>query len=111
MLARSISRYCSVPSVPSHMFSISALVPEMIWRRLFSSLAALETESLEIDLRAAGGCLPSVFTGAFFSNLSAGFAGNYRALVCQSGPGGQGLVSRKTDSQSCGIGLYFRPLS
>ena len=50
----------------------------MICRRLFSSLAAFETESFEIDLRAGEGGLPSVFTGLVGSNRNAGFDRNYK---------------------------------
>ena len=39
----------------------------MICNKLFSSLAALETESFEIDLRGTGGGLPSVFTSLFLA--------------------------------------------
>src|SRR5205085_12020157 len=39
ILARNIAKYFSDPSVPSQIFSIKSLVPEMIWRRLFNSLA------------------------------------------------------------------------
>src|SRR5438309_3391032 len=39
MLARNIAKYFSDSSVPSQIFSISSLVPEMIWIRLFNSLA------------------------------------------------------------------------
>src|SRR6266404_2872258 len=78
MLERSISRYCSESSVPSHMFPISELVPEMICNKLLSSLAAFETESFESDLRGPEGGLPSLFTGLCISNPSAGFPRNYR---------------------------------
>lgn len=39
-LARSISKYFCDPSLPSQMFSMAALVPEMISSRLFNSLVA-----------------------------------------------------------------------
>ena len=39
-LVRSISKYFSEPSLPSQMFSMAALVPEIISSRLFSSLVA-----------------------------------------------------------------------
>src|SRR5881396_3620254 len=61
MLKRSILRYCSEPSLPSHKLPISALVPEMICNRLFNSLVAFETDSFETDLRRCGD-EPSEFT-------------------------------------------------
>ena len=64
MLERSILRYCSEPSLPSHKLPISALVPEMICNRLFNSLVAFETDSFETDLRGVRGDLPSEFTAA-----------------------------------------------
>src|SRR5213075_2538734 len=42
ILARNISKYFSEPGRPSQIFSIKELVPEIIWIRLFSSLATLE---------------------------------------------------------------------
>jgi hypothetical protein len=44
---------------------ISALVPEMICKRLFNSLVAFETDSFETDLRGARVDLPSEFTAGF----------------------------------------------
>src|SRR2546421_799023 len=65
MLERSILRYCSEPSVPSHKLPISALVPEMICKRLFNSLVAFETDSFETDLRDVRVDWPSEFTAGF----------------------------------------------
>ena len=45
MLVRNMARYFSEPSVPSQMFSMTELVPAIIWSRLFSSLVALEIGS------------------------------------------------------------------
>ena len=64
-------KYCSEPSLPSHKLPISALVPEMICNKLFSSLAAFETDSFETDLRNGRGDLPWMFTVAFSSNQDA----------------------------------------
>ncbi len=61
MLARSISRYFSEPALPSQRFSISPLVPEIICKRLFSSLVALEIDSLGMDALEAGVDLLSGF--------------------------------------------------
>src|SRR5438309_1539108 len=65
MLERSMFKYCSEPSLPSHKLPISALVPEIICNKLFSSLVAFETDSFEIDLRGVRGDLPSGFTLPF----------------------------------------------
>src|ERR1700730_8452299 len=45
MLARNIARYLSDASFPSQIFSMSELVPAIIWSKLFSSLVAFETGS------------------------------------------------------------------
>src|SRR5207245_9301259 len=50
ILARNISKYFSEPGRPSQIFSIKELVPEMIWIRLFSSLATLELWFFSCDL-------------------------------------------------------------
>src|SRR5216683_3101173 len=73
MLERSMLRYCSEPSQPSHKLPISALVPEMICNRLFNSLVAFETDSFEMDFRGGCGDLPSEFTIALCSNRDALF--------------------------------------
>src|SRR5437660_11420499 len=65
MLERSMFKYCSEPSLPSHKLPISALVPEIICNKLFSSLVAFETDSFEIDLRGVRGDLLSGFTLPF----------------------------------------------
>src|SRR5437660_12441179 len=65
MLERSIFKYWSEPSLPSHKLPISALVPEIICNKLFSSLVAFETDSFEMDLRGVRGDLPSAFTLPF----------------------------------------------
>src|SRR6266851_2019188 len=74
MLERSMLRYCSEPSQPSHKLPISALVPEMICNRLFNSLVAFETDSFETDLRRCGD-EPSEFTIAPCSIRDALFHG------------------------------------
>src|SRR5881409_4343987 len=78
MLERSIFKYWSEPSLPSHKLPISALVPEMICNRLFSSLVAFETDSFEMDLRLCGD-EPSEFTIAPCSIRDALFHGNYNS--------------------------------
>src|SRR4029077_20931567 len=67
MLERSIFKYWSEPSLPSHRLPISALLPEIICNKLFSSLVAFETDSFETDLRGVRRDLPSAFTLRFCS--------------------------------------------
>ncbi len=85
MLERSMLRYSSELSLPSHKLPISALVPEMICNKLFNSLAAFETDSFETDLRGGRGDLPSGFTAAFCSNRDAFLIEIIAAEVRQSG--------------------------
>src|SRR6266404_3364838 len=101
MLERSISRYCSESSLPSHKFPISELVPEMICNKLFSSLAAFETDSFDIDLRVvAGGVLPSVLTTPIPSNPNAEFVRNCKLASVPIWPCHLHRLSRKSHSQS-----------
>ena len=67
------------------MFAISALVPEMIWRRLFSSLVAFPTDSFETAFETTRGRLLSEFTVGFWSTRDARFSTNYRGGLCQIG--------------------------
>src|SRR5260370_4271867 len=89
MLERSMFRYSSELSLPSHKLPSSALVPEMICRRLLSSLVAFETASFETDFRAGRGVSPSEFTGAFCSNRDAVIIEIIVSIVCQYGAGGR----------------------
>src|SRR6202022_4035356 len=109
MLERSILRYCSEPSLPSHKLPISALVPEMICNRLFNSLVAFETDSFETDLRGVRGCLSSEFTVSFCSNPDA-FLIEIIIIRSATWRARSGADKMKSSSQSARGGLCLQPL-
>src|SRR6266446_9108539 len=108
MLERSMLRYCSEPSQPSHKLPISALVTKMICNRLFNSLVAFETDSFETDLRRCGD-EPSEFTIAPCSIRDALFHGRKIVIlaVCRHGALGASLGCLKSRSQSTRTAVYF----